>query len=265
MFGSRWNGADLDSPIRRARSGPVRRLIRRVVVGENTAARRNVRNMLELLSPNGRPRILVVGGAVKGSGLDPLYAHAEVELLSFDIYTSALVDLVADAHSIPLKDCCVDGVIVQAVLEHVADPWEVVAEIERVLRPGGIVYADSPFLQPVHEGPYDFFRFSESAHRYLFRNFSWLSSGVVAGSGAQTLWSIEYLVRGLFRSVWAGKIAKCAFCWLRLLDLCIPNQYAIDAACGVYFLGRKEGKVLTNAELVEYYSGSQQLRRMDVA
>jgi hypothetical protein len=65
--------------------------------------------------------------------------------------------------------------------------------------------------------------------------------------------------------VWAGKIAKCAFCWLRLLDLCIPNQYAIDAACGVYFLGRKEGKVLTNAELVEYYSGSQQLRRMDVA
>ena len=44
-------------------------------------------------------------------------------------------------------------------------------EIDRVLRLGGLVYAETPFMQHVHEGPYDFTRFTESGHRYLFLPF----------------------------------------------------------------------------------------------
>jgi SAM-dependent methyltransferase len=40
---------------------------------------------------------------------------------------------------------------IQAVLEHALDPPVVVAEIYRVLKPGGLVYADTPFMQRVHE------------------------------------------------------------------------------------------------------------------
>ncbi len=57
------------------------------------------------------------------------------------------------------------------------------AEIHRVLRPGGIVYADTPFLQQVHEGAYDFTRFTDSGHRFLFRRFERIDSGSVAGCG----------------------------------------------------------------------------------
>jgi len=52
-----------------------------------------------------------------------------------------------------------DAVWIQAVLEHVLDPVRVVAEIHRVLRPGGLVYSEIPFMQEVHEGAYDFTRF----------------------------------------------------------------------------------------------------------
>ena len=44
----------------------------------------------------------------------------------------------------------------------------------------GVVYAETPFLQAVHEGPWDFTRFTESGHRWLFRAFERLDSGVVA-------------------------------------------------------------------------------------
>ena len=91
-----------------------------------------------------------------------------IRLIGFDIYCSTLTQFVADGHQIPLRDGSVDGVLVQAGLEHVLDPWRVVAEIHRVLKDDGLVYAETPFMQQVHEGPYDFTRFTESGHRYLF-------------------------------------------------------------------------------------------------
>ena len=116
-----------------------------------------------------RPRILVIGGGTVGDGLEELYADRAIDLLAFDVYASANVQLVGDGHPIPLADGTVDGVIIQAVLEHVLEPVVVAGEIHRVLREGGVVYADTPFMQQVHEGAYDFTRFTESGHRYLFR------------------------------------------------------------------------------------------------
>jgi len=83
-----------------------------------------------------------------------------------------------------LASASVDGVLIQAVLEHVLDPAQVVGEIHRVLRPDGLVYAETPFLQQVHAGPNDFTRFTSSGHRYLFRAFAEIAAGPVAGPGA---------------------------------------------------------------------------------
>ncbi len=85
-----------------------------------------------------------------------------MRIAAFDIYYSANVQFIADAHSILLRDASVDAVVIQAVLEHVLDPQQVVDEIWRVLKPSGLVYAETPFLQHVHEGAYDFTRFTES-------------------------------------------------------------------------------------------------------
>ena len=52
--------------------------------------------------------------------------------------------LLANAGKIPLGDATVDGVYSFEVLEHVWDPAEVVAEMIRVVRPGGFVLLSVP-------------------------------------------------------------------------------------------------------------------------
>ncbi len=241
------------------RQGSLRGLCKRIVSPPKRTTARNVERMAADLNASGmiRPRVLVVGGGTIGQGMAPLYASPSIEVVAFDIYASPCVQFVADAHQIPIRDASMDGVVVQAVLEHVLDPQRVVAEIHRVLKPGGIVYAETPFLQQVHEGPYDFTRFTESGHRYLFKHFDLIASGASAGPGTQMLWTIDYFVRSLFRSRWMGKLAKAACFWVQYADLLIPEAYHVDSAAGVYFMGRKSTTTATPAEIVAHYRGAQ--------
>lgn len=50
-------------------------------------------------------------------------------------------------HRLPLPEAEFDGVILKDVLEHLLDPVTLVAEVHRVLRPGGRVFASSPDAQ----------------------------------------------------------------------------------------------------------------------
>jgi ubiquinone/menaquinone biosynthesis C-methylase UbiE len=220
----------------------------------NRVAASNVQALLGEL-PEEAPLILVVGGGIVGNGVEAIYADQRAKVLGFDIYASPLVQLIADAHQIPLADESVDAVVVQAVLEHVLDPTKVVAEIHRVLRPHGIVYAETPFLQQVHAGPYDFTRYTSSGHRYLFRAFEELAAGPVAGPGTQMLTSVDHLVRALLRSPLAGRLARLAFFWLRYLDRLVPASFAMDNASAYYFLGRRAERKLEPSEIVAYYRG----------
>lgn len=201
-------------------------------------------------------RILVVGGASIGKGMDALYS-GRFEVVGFDIYASEHTQLIADAHRIPFADETFDAVIVQAVLEHVLDPRGVVEEIWRVLNASGLVYSETPFLQQVHEGPYDFSRFTESGHRWLFRDFELISSGVVAGPGNELLWSIDYAVRGLFGSRRAGLRARKLATPLRALDRWVDPRHAVDAASAVFFYGRRSDTAITPQQIVAHYQGAQ--------
>jgi len=221
----------------------------------NHVAVRNVEILLRLLGEP-VPVILVVGGATMGNGVEQIYADPKTRVVAFDIYGSPLVQLIADAHQLPLATESVDAVVVQAVLQQVLDPGRVVEEIHRVLRPGGLVYAETPFLQQVaHAGP-DFTRYTSSGHRGLFRAFEEVAAGPVAGPGAQMLSSVDHLVRGLLRSELAGKLTRVAFFWLRYLDRLVPTAFAMDNASAYYFLGRRSERELSPRELLEYYRGA---------
>jgi SAM-dependent methyltransferase len=226
----------------------------------NRVAKRNVDRLRSLLSGSS-PFVLIVGGGTVGNGVEALYADPRLRLIAFDVYGSPVTQFIADAHQIPLADASVDAVIVQAVLEHVLDPGRVVEEIHRVLRDDGIVYAETPFLQQVHAGPYDFNRYTSSGHRYLFRSFDEIAAGPVAGPGTQLLWSVDHLVRGLMRSELPGKLARALFFWLRFLDRLVPTAFATDDATAYYFLGRRAAHELTPGEIVDYYRGAQQPAR----
>jgi SAM-dependent methyltransferase len=249
------------SVIERTPSPGIKSRLYRVLLGTSRRTQANAERFRQLaLGLAERPTVLIIGGGSRGAGTEALYQDPALRRIVFDIYASQLTDFIADAHRIPLKSQCVDAVWVQAVLEHVLDPWRVAAEIHRVLKPGGIVYAETPFLQHVHEGAYDFTRFTENGHRWLFRRFEAIDSGVVLGAGTTLLWSIEHAARGLFRSVRAGVIVKLLLFWVRGLDRLIPRGYASDAASAVYFLGRKSETAISPRDMVRLYRGANARR-----
>ncbi|HEU4885889.1 MAG TPA: class I SAM-dependent methyltransferase [Longimicrobium sp.] len=221
-------------------------------------ARRNARAFTARLEgiPGRSPLLLVVGGGTQGIGTDALYQSPGVEVVGFDVYASERTHLVADAHAIPLRDGSVDAVWIQYVLEHVLDPWRVVAEIHRVLRPGGLVYAETPFLQHVHANAYDFTRFTHSGHRWLFRDFTEEDSGIAMGAGVQLLWTVEHLARGVTGSRTMGKAVKLAASAAQMVEQKIPYRFQRDSASSFYFVGRKSHARLRPRDMVAYYEQS---------
>jgi SAM-dependent methyltransferase len=240
----RWSIDSLPSPVR-SWWKPI-----------NRVAEANTQKLLSLL-PGPSPLVLVVGAGTIGNGVEALYSQPDVAVIAFDIRGSSVTQFIADAHQIPLAGESVDAAVVQAVLEHVLDPNMVVGEIHRVLRPGGLVYSETPFLQQVHAGPYDFGRYTSSGHRYLFRWFEEIAAGPVAGPGTQLLWSVDHTTRGVFRSQVAGKLMRAPFFWLRYLDRLVPTTFGMDNASAYYFLGRRSDRELKPHEVVDYYRGAQ--------
>jgi SAM-dependent methyltransferase/uncharacterized protein YbaR (Trm112 family) len=220
------------------------------------------RDLVLAASDGPTARVLVVGGGELGHGMGAIAQDARLEFVDTDVYLGDRVDVACDAHRLPFDAGSFDGVIVQAVLEHVASPPGVVAEIHRVLRPAGVVYAETPFLQAVHEGAYDFTRFTDLGHRRLFRMFDEIERGVAVGPATSLFWAIRYFFRALPRE--GGRLARlldfgvqCTMFWLVSLDRrLIDHAGAYDAASGVFFLGRRAERPISDREIVAEYRGS---------
>ncbi|MBV8848299.1 MAG: class I SAM-dependent methyltransferase [Methylobacteriaceae bacterium] len=230
--------------------------MRALVLGSNAIAARNCERFLAAIrevKPN--PRVLIVGGGLEGSGTEALYQAHDLNVVGTDIYAARQVAIIADGHHLPFADGAFEGVWIQAVLEHVLEPGEVVAEIHRVLGANGIVYAETPFMQQVHERAYDFTRFSRSGHRWLFRQFEEIAAGEIGGPGQSLVWSLRYFFRALTKSDRAGTLLALPFFWLRYFDRWADSRYAGDAANAVYFLGRRAEKPLAPYDMIAYYPG----------
>ncbi|MEO8692724.1 MAG: class I SAM-dependent methyltransferase [Acidimicrobiales bacterium] len=74
---------------------------------------------------------------------------------------------VCDLTAIPVEERRFDRVICNQVLEHVAAPAAVLAELHRVLKPGGELWVSAPLFYEEHEKPYDFYRYTQFGWRHL--------------------------------------------------------------------------------------------------
>lgn len=74
-------------------------------------------------------------------------------------------DIFANARALPFANASVQAVILKDVLEHVQGPRQALAEIGRVLSPGGRLVIWMPFIYPIHDAPYDFQRYTEHGMR----------------------------------------------------------------------------------------------------
>lgn len=229
----------------------------------NVKSQTNYQKFAELVRKQSKnPKILVIGGSILGKGMEAIYSDPSVEIIESDVSFGPRTALICDAHDLPFDDKSFDGVIVQAVLEHVVDPNRCVEEIHRVLKENGVVYAETPFMQQVHMGRYDFTRFTHLGHRRLFRKFEEDSSGPVCGPGMALAWSYQYFLLSFVKTKRAKSLVKgftrLTSFWLKYFDyLLIDKAGAFDAAAGYYFIGTKSDRILSDRELIKLYKGIQ--------
>lgn len=115
---------------------------------------------LPLVEAHARGRCLDAGSG--RSPWRPLLAARGLEVVTLDVEDrSGVVDIIADLQNMSgVSDASVGTVLCTQVLEHVERPWEALAEIQRVLEPGGHLILSVPHLSMLHEVPNDFFRFT---------------------------------------------------------------------------------------------------------
>lgn len=93
----------------------------------------------------------------------------EPNCLYLEVYPSVSADIIMDpASTYPIRSGSLDGIGCFAVLEHVERPWEAAREFARMLKPGGKIFIDWPFLQPVHGYPSHYYNATREGLRTMF-------------------------------------------------------------------------------------------------
>jgi len=237
------------------------RLIDRLTpsISLNVKANANYIKLSELLlNKFENPKVLVLGGGILGEGIDKLISNKSINILVSDIVITPSTMTAIDAHCIPFKNNSFDCVIAQAVLEHVIDPYLCVKEIYRILKDHGIVYVETPFMQQVHGGKYDFTRFTYLGHRCLFARFQEIESGAVCGTGMALAWAYEHFLMSLTKSTTLKNLlrrfARFTAFWLKYFDyFTIDNPTTLLAASGYYFIGKKSDQRIDDKALINFY------------
>jgi SAM-dependent methyltransferase len=159
------------------------------------------------------------------------------------------VDIVADAHNLPFERSSFSAVLTTEMLEHVKDPQRVVDEIQRILRPGGKVILTTRFVFPIHDAPFDFYRFTKYGLAHLLRN--WVNVEIQCDTtpfeGIGVLFQ-----RMAYQSDFHGSKLVTAGCLLtaqlvRLLDKLVKKQY------GDYDRNVIESEIITSGYHVVAY------------
>lgn len=135
-------------------------------------AKHNITNNTDTASRAQDPLAVALIGKFKdghildcGSGL-PFQNYKNV--VNFEIQKFSNTDVVGVGEELPFADNSFDAVFSFSVLEHVKNPFQCAAEIERVLKPGGVIYTSVPFLIPVHGYPHHYYNMTQQGLKNLF-------------------------------------------------------------------------------------------------
>lgn len=131
-------------------------------------ARRELFRAMKTVLPTLRGRLLDIG-----CGSQPYRSLLTgVDYVGLDVDTPAaraygVADLYYDGGVFPVGSETCDGVLCSQVFEHVFTPEKFLAEVHRVLKPGGVLVLTVPFVWDEHEQPHDFARYSSFGLRAL--------------------------------------------------------------------------------------------------
>lgn len=174
---------------------------------------------------------------------------------------------------IPYPNESFDNVICIDTLTYISDPFKFIEEIYRVLRPGGSVYIESSFLQPMDSGNQDYFRFTPKGMKFLLEDFEFEDLGIVNGPGSTMHWigriyhSLQFDRAGTMEDM-LTKLADGDYVeayrifgmmmerYLETDEELNEKEHAISIACSFYVMATKPVE-LGGAEGVEEYTESR--------
>ena len=185
-----------------------------------------------------------------GSGINTCKDRKYENAILLEIFPYATTDVVCYAENLPFIDNSISGVICNAVLEHIKDPFHVVKEFYRILKPGGHLKIDVNFLYPYHSSPDHYFNMTISGVKELCKDFSPIEVGVgehqLPCFGLHEI--LNYYFCGIEDPKMARKIKKMSVKkFMDFLQDC-KNNYAEthlnskaieNIAAGVFFYGEK--------------------------
>lgn len=130
----------------------------------------NQLSYLKTRAPHINGAVLEVGSKNYGNTQDFRDLYKGHEYVGLDIEDGPNVDVVCDLTqgiaNLPEKHF--DLIIICSVMEHTPTPWLLAQNVERLLKPGGMIYSAHPWVWRHHNYPDDYFRFSHSAIKSLF-------------------------------------------------------------------------------------------------
>ena len=142
--------------------------------------RGNIREFVRVLVDTlALPQPIVEIGALQVEGqpysadLRPLFAESGyTDYIGCDVRPGLGVDRIEDVHQLSFATDSIGSVLMLETLEHVKNPLQAMAEVFRVLQPGGVVVISSCMDFPVHEYPADYWRFPPQGFDLLLERFS---------------------------------------------------------------------------------------------
>lgn len=145
--------------------------------------------------------------------------------VNVDIQDKPNVDMVCDIHKLPESIGFFDAIICNATLQYCDDPKKVAQEFHRVLKSGGYLFVDAPWIQPFCIETPDKLRFSQDALKSYFSNFEQIEIGSSIRSGsafamlgvriAQNMTTNKYINYGLVK---LATVLLFPFRWIRTAD-----------------------------------------------
>lgn len=142
---------------------------------------------LQQASAHARGRMLDIGCGNKP--YQTMFARRVSEHVGCDVVQSSeqRVDILCPATAIPIEDGAFDTVLCTQVIEHVADHKLVLQEAFRLLKSDGTLILSAPMYWPLHEEPYDFFRFTRHGLDYLLEEAGFTRVETIPNGGKWAL------------------------------------------------------------------------------
>ena len=124
-------------------------------------ARKNLSSAISEYSINIHGHLLDVGCGTKPyHSLFKVESYRGLDIDSPITRKQGIADDLYDGTKFPYQNDSFESALCNQVLEHIFNPDEFLTEINRVLKPGGILLLTVPFVWDEHEQPYDYARYS---------------------------------------------------------------------------------------------------------